>query len=145
MTEILFHFNVPDKLGYACRMLRKMTQTGAQVVVAADPQQLADLDFELWRFSGQDFIAHCFDDSGPDLLAFSPIVLGSAQIEGARHQMLLSLGPDLVPGFERFERLNEIVGVDPQDRQQARLRWNHFKNLGYALQRHDAAPAAATP
>ena len=23
MTEVAFHFNAPDKLGYACRLLRK--------------------------------------------------------------------------------------------------------------------------
>ena len=30
MTEVAFHFNAPDKLGYACRLLRKAVATGAR-------------------------------------------------------------------------------------------------------------------
>ena len=38
MTEVAFHFNVPDKLGYACRLLRKAYAAGGPVgVVAAQP------------------------------------------------------------------------------------------------------------
>ena len=32
MTEVAFHFNAPDKLGYACRLLRKAVGTGARVL-----------------------------------------------------------------------------------------------------------------
>ena len=28
MTEVDFHFNAPDKLGYACRLLRKAVANG---------------------------------------------------------------------------------------------------------------------
>ena len=35
MTEISFHFNVPDKLAYACRLLRKAVNAGNKVVVAS--------------------------------------------------------------------------------------------------------------
>ena len=31
MTEIAFHFNAPDKLAYACRLLRKAVASGARV------------------------------------------------------------------------------------------------------------------
>ena len=30
MTEIAFHFNVPDKLAYSCRLLRKAYLSGAR-------------------------------------------------------------------------------------------------------------------
>ena len=33
MTEVTFHFNAPDKLGYACRLLRKAVGKGANVIV----------------------------------------------------------------------------------------------------------------
>ena len=36
MTEVTFHFNAPDKLGHACRLLRKAVASGAKVVVTGD-------------------------------------------------------------------------------------------------------------
>ena len=30
MTEVQFHFNVPDRLVYACRLLRKALRSGAR-------------------------------------------------------------------------------------------------------------------
>jgi len=29
MTEVAFHFNVPDKMNYVCRILRKASQAKA--------------------------------------------------------------------------------------------------------------------
>ena len=40
MTEVTFHFNAPDKTGYACRLLRKAVGTGAKVVVTGDSELL---------------------------------------------------------------------------------------------------------
>ena len=50
MTEVMFHLNVPDRLGYACRLLRKAYGSGAKVVVSAPPATLARLDVLLWTF-----------------------------------------------------------------------------------------------
>ena len=36
MTEVSFHFNVPDKIGHACRLLRKAVAAGARVVVTGE-------------------------------------------------------------------------------------------------------------
>ena len=38
MTDVAFHFNVPDKLGYACRLLRKAHAAGGSVGVVAAPK-----------------------------------------------------------------------------------------------------------
>ena len=32
MTDVAFHFNAPDKLAYACRLLRKAVGSGSRVV-----------------------------------------------------------------------------------------------------------------
>ena len=44
MTEVAFHFNVPDKLNYICRLLRKATQAKARVVVSGPADALKTLD-----------------------------------------------------------------------------------------------------
>ena len=69
MTEITFHVRAPDKVGYACRLLRKAWNQGTQVVVTGDPALLRDLDVSLWTFSALDFVPHCLGASGPILRA----------------------------------------------------------------------------
>ena len=59
MTHIGFHFNMPDKLAYACRLLRKAYAAGGPVGVVGPAPAIEALDTELWRFSALDFIPHC--------------------------------------------------------------------------------------
>jgi DNA polymerase-3 subunit chi len=140
MTEVAFHFNAPEKLAYACRLLRKAQGAGAQVVVTGDPDMLRRLDVQLWTFSALEFVPHCHAPSAPaDVLAASPVVLAEAARETPHHQVLVNLGEDVPDGFERFERLIEVVTQDEADRQRARSRWKHYADRGYAIVRHDLA------
>jgi DNA polymerase-3 subunit chi len=140
MTEIAFHFNAPDKLTYACRLLRKAVNAGSRVVVTGDASSLQALDTLLWTFSPHEFVAHCRAGSPAEQLMASPVVL-AAQIQGGaelpHHQVLLNLGQEVAAGYERFERTIEVVTLDEQDRQSARQRWKHYADRGYAITRHD--------
>jgi len=139
MTEVAFHFNAPDKVAYACRLLRKAGSSGARVVVTAGAQTLQQLDAALWTFSPVDFVPHCLQTSAAELLAASPVILAEAVQSTPHQQVLLNLGSEVPAGFERFERLIEVVGVDDADRQVARQRWKHYADRGYAIVRHDLA------
>lgn len=145
MTEIDFHFNAADKVGHACRLLRKaVVGNGARVVVAADAAMLDAVDAALWQFSATDFVAHCRSDSDAHVLARSPVVLavpGSAVVP--HQQVLVNLGETVPVGFERFERLIEVVTGEEADRLAGRARWRHYADRGYALKRHDLAEASA--
>jgi DNA polymerase III subunit chi len=144
VTEVSFHFNAPDKVGYTCRLVRKALASGAKVVVSGQPQVLGDLDVALWTFSALEFIPHCRDaGSAPAVLAASPVVLAEAPASAPHHDVLVNLGEPVPAGFERFERLIEVVGLEDQDRQQARLRWKHYADRGYAIVRHDLATREA--
>ena len=140
MTEVAFHFNVPDKLAYACRLLRKASSSGSKVVVTGEAGLLAALDAQLWTFSAVDFVAHCHVATAePAVLAASPVVLADSP-RGTPHQdVLVNLGLTVPEGFERFERLIEVVAGEEDDRLRARARWKHYKDRGYALKTHDLA------
>lgn len=144
MTGIDFHFNTPDKLGYACRLLRKAVHArGVRVVVVADAPLLDAIDQALWQLSAVDFIAHCRADAEPALVARSPVLLATSSAAPTPHQqVLVNLGADVPEGFERFERLVDIVSNDDADRQVARARWRHYADRGYAITRHDFAGSA---
>ncbi len=144
MTEIAFHFNAPDRLAYTCRLLRKAVASGARLVVTGPAEALDRLDTELWTFSATDFVPHCRAQAEPALLAASPVVLAGDPAAAPHQQVLLNLGAEVPAGFERFERVIEVVGLDDADRLQARTRWRHYADRGYAMTRHDLAPKAGS-
>ena len=144
MTDVAFHFNVPDKLGHACRLLRKAYAAGGPIGVVGPAEALAALDTQLWRFSALDFIPHCLASAPAATLAATPIVLAERCADLPPHMadegsVLVHLGAEVPAGFERFERLIELVATDTADRAQARQRWRHYAERGYALQSHDLA------
>jgi DNA polymerase III subunit chi len=143
MTEVAFHFNVPERVAYTCRLLRKAVLGGSRVVVTGDAQTLRQVDVALWAFSALDFVPHCLGLSDPVVSAHSPVVLIETPLPAPHQQVLLNLGARVPEGFEQFERLIELVTADDQDRANARQRWKHYADRGYAITRHDLALPAA--
>lgn len=139
MTEVAFHFNAPDKLAYACRLLRKAVGNGASVVVTAPGEALARLNSLLWTFSQLDFIPHAMANDAENVRAASPVLLAESLAGLPQRQVLVNLGVQMPAGFEQFERVIEVVALDDEDRQLARGRWKHYTDLGYAITRHDLA------
>lgn len=140
MTEVAFHFNAPDRLAYACRLLRKALANGARVVVTAEAPLLRELDAALWTFAPLEFIPHALEGFAEDsVLARSPVVLTGSAGAGPHHEVLLNLGAAVPEGFARFKRLIEVVTGDAPDREAARARWRHYADRGYAIVRHDLA------
>lgn len=137
MTEVSFHFNAADKLGYACRLLRKAIGTGARVMVMGEASTLRDLDVALWTFSPLEFLPHCSALATPATLAASPVVLAESVRSAPHQQVLVNLGGTVPEGFERFERLIEVVTDAQQDRLDARKRWKHYADRGYVIKQHD--------
>ncbi len=136
MTEVAFHFGAPNKLEYAGRLLRKAVGRGARLVVLGSHELVRRLDSHLWAQSPTEFLAHCLD--GDPLASRSPVVLATAlQADWPADRVLLNLS-DVVPhGFERFDRVIEVVSHDEEDRMAARARWKHYAQQGIAIQKHD--------
>jgi DNA polymerase-3 subunit chi len=136
---------VADKASYLCRLLRKAVHAGSRVIVTGAAGQLEDLDRRLWTFSPQEFIAHCGSDAPPGMLQVTAVVLAGSLDDPALldlpRQVLLNLGAEVPDGFERFERLIEVVSQDDEDRLAARQRWRRYAEGGFAMTRHDAASA----
>jgi DNA polymerase-3 subunit chi len=141
MTDITFHFNVPDRLAYSCRLLRKAYQKGALVVVTGEPGTLTQLDDLLWSVSPVDFVPHCRSTAVASTVAASAVILAESLTGIDRSDVLINLGQALPMEFERFERCIEVVTGDEQDRSAARQRWKHYASRGYVLNKHDFATA----
>lgn len=145
MTGVEFHVNAPDKVTFACRLLRKAVGKGAKLVVTGEPALLRELDTALWTFSALEFVPHCYGEaSGPAVVAASPVVLADSARDAPHQQVLVNLGPDVPDGFERYERLIEIVGSEEGDLQRGRQRWKHYADRGYSLVKHEAPAKEAS-
>ena len=147
MTEVSFRFNVPDRLAYACRYLRKAARAGRPVAAVAPANRLDELDRALWRFEPTEFVPHVRLAAGAApaaLHAPTPVWLVERAADAPLRSVLLNLGDDAPEGLEAYERLVEIVSADPGDRAGARRRWRHYESLGCAIESHDAAEEGQT-
>ena len=133
MTRVDFHSKVPDKLLYACRLVRKARAADMRVVVfARDSQQLSALDKALWTFSELDFLPHVMAD---DALASQTAIILTDDAEAAlpHHQILINLSGETPAHFARFERLFEVISNDEDDLTAGRERYRQYQQRGYPL------------
>jgi DNA polymerase III subunit chi len=137
VTGVEFHFNAPDKAGYAFRLLRKALAKGAKVSVTGHPSFLREFDTVLWTREPLDFIPHCLSTAPAAVVEATPIVLCESARSSPHHDVLVNLGSEVPEGFERFGRLIEVVTPDEDDRAVARGRWQHYKSRGYEIKRVD--------
>ncbi len=137
-TEVRFYVNLADRLGYACRLLRKAQGMGTQVVVTGDPQGLGALDQALWSFAPHDFVPHAMlGVAPPPVVARSSIVLAVEPLATAHRALLVNLGGGVPEGFDQFARLFELVSADTAELEAARERWKHYKAKGHSVEKHD--------
>jgi DNA polymerase III subunit chi len=141
--EVAFHFNAPDKVAYASRLLRKAYLKGARLLVLAKPQDAAALDQLLWAMAAVEFVPHCREDASPAVRALSPICIASGAIpEPLAADVLLNIGDAMPADYHRFARVIEVVSLDESDRRQARERWRQYQATGLEPQRHDLKASA---
>lgn len=141
MTRIDFHSNIPDKIDYVCRLVRKALVASPDsrvVVLTKDRSQLARLDEALWTFSDADFVPHAAADD--PLARQSPVVLTDSDTADLPHSgILINLSAAVPANFAQFERMFEIVATDDADAEAGRQRYSYYRERGYALEHHKAA------
>ncbi|GLS12872.1 MULTISPECIES: DNA polymerase III subunit chi [Hydrogenophaga] len=145
MSEVAFHFNAPERVAYACRLLRKAYLKGARVLVWIHEAELPTLDTALWTFAQGEFVAHARARDPEPVRRHAPILL-TDDPDGVPFEadVLVNLAGSWTDGFTRFGRVIEVVTQDPQDRAGARERWMRYRQQGFEPLRHDLALAPGT-
>ena len=142
MTSIDFYFNAGDRLDVACRLAGKALQQKKRVLIYAPREDLAQkIDRMLWTSQAVSFLPHCYahDPLAPD----TPVLIATGDAPAAAAcEVLLNLGEECPPFFERHERLLEIVAQDDAERAAGRARFKFYRDRGYELRSHDLAKAA---
>ena len=136
MTQIDFYTHVEDKLRTACRLAGKAFVHGLKVTVyCADREAAQRFDRALWMTPAIGFVPHC----GPDdpLAGETPVIVDCHGEQLLNDEVLLNLRSEWPPFFSRYRRLIEIVGLDEQDRAEARERFRFYRDRGYEIRSHD--------
>lgn len=135
MTRIDFHTNVPDKVAYACRLVRKAWAAHNRVVLMTDDAaQLAQLNAALWTFSATDFLPHGSADDA--LAAVTPILLtdsDEAELPHTHKQLLVNLSRRTPANVTQFARMIEVISSDEDDAAAGRKRYVAYKQQDYPL------------
>ena len=141
MTSIDFYFNAADKLQVACRLAGKAASQGKRLLIYAPQADTAQrIDRLLWTWQPTGFVPHCA--AHDPLAGDTPVLIASGPEAEAACEVLLNLGAGTPPGFERFERLLELVTPDEEDRRTARARYKFYRERGYRIADHDLGGAA---
>jgi DNA polymerase-3 subunit chi len=139
VTSIDFYFNAEDRLQVACRLAGKAVARGKRLLIYAPEAETASrIDRLLWTWPAIGFVPHCM---AHDRLAAETPVLIAAGEEAPRCELLLNLGADCPPHFERFDRLLELVGRADEEKAAGRERFRFYRDRGYAIASHDLAGA----
>jgi len=142
MTEVSFYTGVPGRIDYACRLLRKAVLQGAKVTVCAPASTLDWLDKALWTFEATEFVPHLRWSPGkgqaltPAMQATPGWLVEQADL-APHHEVLLNLGDELVPGFEAFARVLEVVSTDAMDASGGRSRFKQYRSQGLKVNHHE--------
>ena len=139
MQKIDFHFNVPNRLRYACLVARTVYRRGLTLAVwSADERRLDALDSLLWRFDDLAFLPHVRAES--PLAGETPILLSSKLGNLSGDVLLLlddGLPPDWALSFDRFQRIIDVVSTEPNELQASRARYRAYKAAGVELAAYD--------
>jgi DNA polymerase-3 subunit chi len=138
MTTIDFYFNAPDRLQVACRLAGKaLAQKKRMLIYAPEAETASRIEKLLWTWPAIAFVPHCLlhDRLAPE----TPILIASDAETPAQCELILNLGPECPPHFERFERLLEVVPGDEAERQAGRNRYRFYQSRGYKISHHDLA------
>lgn len=135
MTRINFYHDAQDKHLTACRVVAKAMQQKLRVLIyTRDAKVIQHVDKLLWTWQANGFVPHCMAD-GP-LAAQTPVLLSRNCATPTHDEVLVNLDSECPPGFARFQRLVEIIGLDDNERSAGRERFRFYRDRGYQIQAH---------
>ena len=141
MTTVDFYFNAQDRLQVACRLAGKaVAQKKRMLIYAPEPEAASRIDRLLWTWPAIGFVPHCalHDPLAPE----TPVLIASDAETPQACDLLLNLGTECPPHFERFERLLEVVAADDAERDAGRARYRFYRERGYKITNHDLAASS---
>ena len=136
MTQIDFYTHVENKHQTLCTLAAKALARGVRMMILTpDSETTERLDRALWTQPAIGFLPHC--RAHHHLASVTPIILDHVAEPVVHEEVLVNLCRTSPAAFSRFERLIEIVGLEEDDRVDARGRFRFYRERGYEIRTHD--------
>ena len=120
----------------ACRLAEKAYNLGHQIYIHTRSEEHSkQMDELLWTFRDGSFVPH--ECSTPGSPCDSPIVIGHEQEPAVEAEILINLATDVPLFFSRFLRVAEVIGHEPQAKQEGRERFRFYRDRGYPMDTHN--------
>jgi DNA polymerase-3 subunit chi len=131
--------DLPDaRLRWACRLAEQAAEQGSRVYLQtagqAEAQRLDDL---LWTFKDGTFLPHEIFAGAPASHSRVMVLLGEAAAPPSHRQLVVNLTEAVPAELEQYERVAEIVDVDPERKRTARERYKQYRERGCTLESHN--------
>jgi DNA polymerase-3 subunit chi len=126
------------RLHFACRLAEKATDQGMRVYIQTDSLGEAQrLDELLWTFTDRSFLPHEIATDASPAHPKVMVLLGPGDAPPAYRQVLVNLTTHLPVDLDAFERIAEIVDVDPERKRLSREKYKQYRERGCALETHN--------
>lgn len=131
--------DMPDaRMRWACRLAEQAAEQGARVYVqTAGPSEAQRLDDLLWMYNDRSFLPHEIFSGAPPSHARVMVMLGDAAAPPSHRQLVVNLTDAIPAELEQYERVAEIVDVDPERKRIARERYKQYRERGCTLESHN--------
>lgn len=135
MTHISFYYGVADRLQAAAQWLVRPGRRTMRIAILAAEREQAALDRLLWESPAIGFLPHC---RATHRDANETAVLLADELSAIpHHECVLNLTDGIPAGFERFERMVEIISHHDSDRLPGRQRYRYYRDHGYQIENTD--------
>jgi DNA polymerase-3 subunit chi len=136
MTRVEFFFNVEDKLQKLAELSEKAIAKNVKLLMLAKTNEAAiQIQAYLWSLPQQFLPNH---PSYHPLVVQTPIIVDWFIDEPPHDEVLINMQHPQPVFFSRFRRLIEIVGMDEEEKVQARIRYKFYRDRGYEIKNYDA-------
>lgn len=126
-----------QRWAFACRLTEKAYSRDLSVLIVNDtPADARALDDLLWTFNERSFIPHdiCTDENPVD--PATKVHLTAPPAPAPRADLLVNLASCLLPDWERYPRIAEIIDADEERRRLGRERFKAYRELKVNLTTH---------
>jgi DNA polymerase-3 subunit chi len=120
----------------ACRIAEKAFNAGHRIhICVSNAEDCKKLDALLWTFRDGSFIPHEVSDSP---IQNCPVTIG-ANIDIEHTDMLLNVVHQVPDNFMQFQRIAEIVDIQPESVVAGRERYRFYRESGLEPQHHEVS------
>lgn len=135
---VLSHEGGDARFRIACRLAEKAVELGNRVYIqTASPADAQRLDDLLWMFNDRSFLPHEISSGTEASHSRVMILLGDATAPPGHRQLLINLTNAVPAELDSYERIAEIVDVDPDSKRQSRERYKAYREHGCELDSHN--------